>query len=305
MVSEELFVPLVTGLVQKKHLVDILIGPSLPTVYGHEVRSGTPYETLMGRYEVQLRSEALYRAGRPDMAQVGIAGAITEYGQLGGMPALPGPGNIAISLCPTELKVTFANFHRIVQGLNYGNSIRAGGVLVHRRLCRLARSHRSVEYSRSNLLLPAVLANDYTSSYVYDIRFFGNCGRDAVWANSVATQAVSRNTRYMRSKIVNETAGPCTEMLLYEAAVGLMNHCVSGASKTCQPRSAGGKYKDHLTPLETWFCGEVFKACAGMTRVQANEIAKRLIPRYEAQLASPPKGKSVLECFDLQAIAAQ
>ena len=39
------------------------------------------------------------------------------------------------------------------------------------------------------------LAGDYINSNVYDIRFFGNCGREAVWANSVVTQGVSRNTR--------------------------------------------------------------------------------------------------------------
>lgn len=300
-VSEELWVPIVTGMIQKKHLVDALHGPSLQTVYGHEVRSGTPYETLMGRYEAQLRTEATFRAGRPGLAQTGIAGATTEYGHLGGMPALAGPGNITMSLCPVELKVTFANFHRIVQGLNYGNRLRVGGYSFIGGYAGSPEGALLLNIA-TDLLIPTLLATDYCSSYVYDVRFFGNCGRDAVWANSVAIQAVSRNTRFMRNKIVNETAGPCTEMFLYEAAVGLMNHCVSGASKTTQPRSAGGKYKDYLTPLEAWWCGEVFKSCAGMTRKQANEIAKCLIPKYEAQLAAPPKGKPVQECFDLQAM---
>ena len=297
-VSEELYVALVTGLIQKKHLVDVLHGPSLQTVYGHEVRSGTPYETFMGRYEAQLRSEACYRAGRPGLAQTGIAGAITEFGHLGGMPALAGPGNVTMSLCPVELKVTFGNFHRIAQGLNYGNRLRVGGFSFIGGYAGSPEGALLLNIA-TDLLIPTLLAADYCSSYVYDVRFFGNCGRDGVWANSVAIQAVSRNTRFMRNKIVNETAGPCTEMFLYEAAVGLMNHCVSGASKTTQPRSAGGKFKDHLTPLEAWWCGEVFKSCAGMTRKQANEIAKRIIPKYEAQLAAPPKGKSVRECFNL------
>lgn len=46
-------------------------------------------------------------------------------------------------------------------------------------------------------------------------RLFGNCGRKAVWANSVSIQAISRNTGFMRNKIVNETGGPCTEMFMY------------------------------------------------------------------------------------------
>ena len=144
-VSEELYVPIVTGMIQKKHLVDALHGPSIQTVYGHEIRSGTPYETLMGRYEAQLRSEACFRAGRPGMAQTGIAGATTEYGHLGGMPALAGPGNSTMSLCPVELKVNFANLHRIIQGLNYGNRLRGRWLLVHRWLCRLPRRSAAAE----------------------------------------------------------------------------------------------------------------------------------------------------------------
>ena len=41
-VSEHLWVPLVVGLVQKRHLVDIFFGPSLPTVYGLTVRGRAP-----------------------------------------------------------------------------------------------------------------------------------------------------------------------------------------------------------------------------------------------------------------------
>jgi methylamine--corrinoid protein Co-methyltransferase len=87
---------------------------------------------------------------------------------------------------------------------------------------------------------------------------------------------------------------------MYEAAVGLMNHCVSGASKTTQPRSAGGRLTNYLTPMEAWWCGEVFKSCAGMSRKDANEVAKKILPKYEDQLSNPPNGQSVLDCFDLK-----
>jgi len=297
-VSEDIWVPLVTGLVQKRHLADLLQGPSLPTVYGRRVRSGTPYETLMGRYEAELRREALYRAGRPGMGNVGIGGATTEFGHLGGMPALAGPGNVTMALCPSELKVHFSSFHKVIQGLNYGNRTRVGTP------CFIGGYAGTPEGAvvlnvAVDLLFTTVFACDYVSSNIYDVRQFGNCGRAGVWANSVATQAVSRNTRLMRTKIINQTAGPVTEMLLYESAVGYMTASVSGASKVCGPRTAGGKYQDYITPLETWFSAEVLKSCAGMSRVQANELAKILIPRYETELAAPPKGKSVQECFDL------
>lgn len=298
--SEENYLPLVQGLVKYNKLVDVLHGPTLATVFGRTIRSGSPYETLMGNYESQLKKEALWRAGRPGMACTGVAGAVTEYGHLGGAPAVAGRGNVTMSLCPVELKVTFSNFHRIIQGLNYGHKLRVGGFSYIGGYAGPPEGAALANVA-TDLLIPTILQSDYTSSYVYDIQLFGNCGRKAVWANSVSTQAISRNTGFMRNKIVNETGGPCTEMFFLEAAVGLMNHCVSGASKTTQPRSAGGRYTDYITPMEAWWCGEVFKSCAGMSRKQANEIAKKILPKYEDKLAAPEKGQPVNECFDLAA----
>jgi len=298
-VSEELYVPIVEGLVKYRKLVDVLHGPSLATIYGKTVRSGTPFETLMGRYEVELRRQALWRAGREGMANTGVAGAVTEYGHLGGAAAMGGPGNVTMALCPVELKTNFSVFHRVITAINNDMKVRAGGFSYIGGYAGPAEGAALANVA-NDLLIAVVLDSDYTSSYVYDIQLFGNCGRKALWANSIATQAISRNTTLIKNKIVNETGGPCTDMFMYEAAVGLMNHCVSGASKTTQPRSAGGKFTDYLTPMEAWWCGEVFKSTAGMTRKAANEVAKKILPKYEERLTNPPKGKSVLDCFDLK-----
>lgn len=297
--SEENYLPLVQGIVKYPKLVDVLHGPTLATVFGHTIRSGEPIETLMGNYESRLKKEALWRAGRPGMACTGVAGAITEYGHLAGAPEVAGRGNVTMSLCPVELKCTYSNFHRIIQGLNYGHKLRVGAFSYIGGYAGPPEG-AALACIANDLLIPTIMQADYTSSYVYDIQLFGNCGRKAVWANSVSIQAVSRNTRLMRNKIVNQTAGPCTEMFMYEAAVGLMNHCVSGASKTTQPRSAGGRYTDYITPVECWWAGDVFKSCAGMTRKDANELAKKILPKYEEKLQSPDKGQSLTECFDLK-----
>ncbi|MDR2492680.1 MAG: monomethylamine:corrinoid methyltransferase [Coriobacteriales bacterium] len=297
--SEEIYLPLVQGIVKYPKLVDALHGPSLATVFGHTIRSGSPLETLAGHYESKLKHEALWRAGRPGMCCVGVNSAITEYGHLGGAAEVAGRGNVTQSLCPVEMKVTFSNFHRVLHGLNNGHKLRVGAFSYIGGFAGPPEG-AALTCVANDLLVPVILQSDYTSSYVYDIQLFGNCGRKALWANSVSTQAISRNTGYMRNKIVNQTGGPCTEMFMLEAAVGLMNHCVSGASISTQPRSAGGRYTDYITPVECWWTGEVFKSCAGMTRVQANEIAKALLPRYEGDLPASDKGFSVYECYDLK-----
>ena len=80
----------------------------------------------------------------------------------------------------------------------------------------------------------------------------------------------------------------------------MLNASASGIAAACSPRSASSTLTDYLTPLECKFCGEVLKRSAGMTRKQANEIAKVLIPKYEGMLMNPPLGKSFRECYDLQ-----
>ena len=65
--SEQYYLPLVQGIVKYPKLVDVLHGPTLATVFGHTIRSGSPYETLMGNYESHLKKEALWRAGRPGL----------------------------------------------------------------------------------------------------------------------------------------------------------------------------------------------------------------------------------------------
>ena len=46
----------------------------------------------------------------------------------------------------------------------------------------------------------------------------------------------------------------------------------------------------------------MLKACAGMTRKKANEIANVLIPKYEDRLFNPPKGQSFRECYDVKKV---
>jgi methylamine--corrinoid protein Co-methyltransferase len=133
-----------------------------------------------------------------------------------------------------------------------------------------------------------------------DIRYSGNCGREAMWAMSITKQAVSRNTHTILDSNFIQVAGPCTEMLLYESASGMLNHTASGCSAAVGPFSGGCRHKDHLTPLECKFEAEIMNASVGVKRGEANEIAKVLIPKYEDRLRNPPPGKAVTECYDLK-----
>ena len=153
-----------------------------------------------------------------------------------------------------------------------------------------------------SLLILPIFKADIVGGSMIDARYGGNCGRHGMWAESIHAQALSRNTRLLLRHTVNQTASPCTEMLLYESAVGVLNNSASGVTLYQGPRSGGGKHADHLTPLECKFCGEVLKRSAGMTRKQVNEIAKVLIPKYESMLRNPPAGKRFQDCYNLKTI---
>ena len=302
-VSEDIWVTLMQGIVQHRE-IDIFNGGSISTIFGHPVLAGTPYETLVGRYEAQLKREVLWRAGRQGMHTVGVISSTTQYGQLGGYGIADGfdPANsTALVMFPGEMQVPYATLHKVVHAINCGGLIASSfesfiggypGPTEGATLVQIA----------GMLLHLTMFQSHYVGSGIYDISNVSTSGRNGQWATSVHAQARSRNTHLLHKGLSSQVAGPCTEMLLYESAVGMMNLSASGAEMVVEPRSAGGRYTDYLTPLECKFCGEVLKRSAGMTRKKVNEIAKVLIPKYEGMLLNPPKGKSVRECYDLKTL---
>lgn len=301
-ITEELWIPLMIGVAQNRE-IDMLEGPALETVYGRPLKSGTPYETLAGNLQAKMHQEVIRRAGRPGIPAGCVITSPTEYGQFGGYGVVGGykPTDVAIVLFPSELKTNYSCLQKVVQAINVGGMIRT---------CSWAMvggysgpPEGNVVSAISFFLLERPIHQAvYGGCGVYDMRYFGNTGREALWANSVVFQGVGRNTHLLTESIINQTAGPCTDQLLYESSVGLMDVSVSSASMSIGPRSAAGKYTDHVSPLEAKFCAEVFKACAGMKRSEANEIAKAIIPKYEDKLYNPPKGKKFTECYDLKTL---
>jgi methylamine--corrinoid protein Co-methyltransferase len=303
LISEELWVVLHQEIVKCRE-IDTFGGGILPTIFNHRVLAGTPYETLVGRYHAQLTREVLWRAGRSGMAVRGIPSSPTAYGQLGGFGTVGGldPSiNHAGILSPSELMTNYEILHKVANAINCGSYLALGSASMIGGYLGPPEAAVLAQIACTLLQLPIHQA-DFVQGQVVDTRYGGDCGWHGQWAESIHGQAISRNTHLLDQHVVNQTAGPCTEMLLYESAVGLLNISASGVSLVYTPRSGGGKYADHLTPLECKFCGELVKRSAGMSRKQANEIAVALIPRYEKLLRNPPKGKSFRECYDLKTL---
>lgn len=300
-VDEDLFLPLLEGIARISE-VDCTEGTSFESIWGNKIRSGSPYELLAGKRQADLTYEALRRAGRGEMGLYAVGTSPTHYRVLGGY-GIPGGYkpeiDIVLILSPVEMKTSYEALHKLCQAYNCGGTrVYGGSWSMIGGYAGGPEGSTLFSSVATTLLLYTTYQASNVASFPYDMRYMGNCGRKAPWAQSVMFQALSRNTHICTNSVLNQAAGPATEMLLYETAVGMMDLTVSGISSCAGTRSTGGKYTNYVTPLEIKFAGEVFKKTAGMSREQANDIANKLLPLYASQLSNLPKGKSFLECYD-------
>jgi methylamine---corrinoid protein Co-methyltransferase len=303
-VAEEDWVPLHVGIASVKE-IDIMQGGSLETLFGQPLRGGTPFETLAGRYQAQLHKEALWQAGRPGMPASAVISSTTAYGQLGGF-GTPGGFSVekdaGIVLAPSEMKTSYDALHKVAYhiGMNavqYGAaSPMIGGFAGPPEGAVLTGIAWSV-------IQYAIHFISYGTASGMDMRVNANTNRAGIWTLSMFNQALSRNTDLLVQGLSNQLGGPMTEMLLWESAAILTALSSSGVSACLMPRSAGGKYANHLSPLECKFCAEVLKAGTGLTRTQANDIVKACLPQYEDKMRKPDIGVPFRECYDITTLA--
>jgi methylamine--corrinoid protein Co-methyltransferase len=119
---------------------------------------------------------------------------------------------------------------------------------------------------------------------------------------SLAFQALSRNTNLLVANMVRPVGGPGTRDILYEVAAHSAASVASGISYAYGVHSAMGNTTAHTSGLESRFLAQVSKAAAGMTRKQANEIVMNLVQKYADRQVSKPIGKPFDQVYDLQSI---
>ncbi len=299
-ISEEIY-PILTEYIAREREIDLLEGGSLVTIRGHEVLAGTPWETLMGYEHARLHREIRRRAGRPGMGALGLISAVTEYGQFDayGLPDTFRPTDLALILVPSELKIDYRTFHKVVHTLNVGGMIKGDSPAMIGGMSGPPEGSALSAIAWALLSRP-ILQNHVGGCQIYDVRYLSNVNREGLWTLSIANQAISRNTHLLTQPIANSVSGPVTDKLLYEIAAGVATIASSGATMTTGPRTAGGKLHDYLTPLECRWVAEIGHKASGLQPKQANEIVKALLPKYEADIKNPDVGKSFHEAYDIK-----
>ncbi len=303
-VSESMYLDLLQG-IAREPAVDFISPLAPDTLRGRKPMAGTPYETLGGHHEAVLAKQAIQKAGRPGAPIVGLATSPTEHGQLGGYGTTGGlePNkDIGLVLPITELKTSYGLLHKvalmtqILKGTIFGSHWSMIGGYVG------PAEGAVLTAVASTVLQIPVHQSPFPTGVILDIKYGGNCGRDAVWAGSVAHQAVSRNTGMCVAGITSQVFGPCTREMLYEIAVGSINDAVSGCSWQAGNRPAAGVRLNHITPLEQRFGSEVLKSAAGLRRTEAAELVNSLLPRYEDKLQHPDRGRAFDRCYNAKSL---
>jgi len=124
---------------------------------------------------------------------------------------------------------------------------------------------------------------------------------ELLWAISVVGQAISRNTHLLMAIAGELASGPCTHMVLYEAAAYAVAGTVSGLNLMAV-EVAKNKYLDHCSGMEARMAAEAGHAASGMKREDANELLKEILKRYQGRIRDAPVGKSFRECYNLKTI---
>lgn len=300
--TEEVFPLLLEGIARERE-VDLLGGGSLVTIFGREVLSATPFETLCGFEHGRLHMEARRKAGRPGMGGIGIYSAVTEFGQFGGygIPGSMPATDLSLILFPSEMKIDYRTLHKVVHTLNVGGMPKAASPAMIGGMPGPPEGAALSSIATALLSYP-ILQNQAGGGQTYDVRYLANVNREGLWMLSVVHQALSRNTHLITDPVINEVSGAGTEELLYEIAAGITTIASSGAALTTGPRTAGGKLTDHITPLECRFLAEIAHKASPLPPQQANEIVKELLPRYEETLQKPDLGRSFRQLYDLETL---
>ncbi len=300
-VPENMFVPIMLSYVQEP-IVDVFENPTIQTVYGNDIKAGSPWEVLAGWREVELAKEVINRAGRPGMAIGAVEISPTALAQIsaaswGGLR----PTDWHHVSAPSEFKTNYdllskvAHITRIDATMEAYLNIIYGGFLggAEGVVIGLAAGLIVINQNYMGTTLSVSSAHPFLHS---------DATAESLWAQSLAFQAISRNTNLITASLCKPASGPGTKTLLYECAAFIISGVVSGLSVPQACMTATGTHPRHCSGLESKFSGEVARAACRMSREQANEVVKNLIPRYETILVEKPIGKPFEEVYDIATV---
>jgi methylamine--corrinoid protein Co-methyltransferase len=285
-------------------IIDVCEHLPVYTFQGVEVKAGTPFEVQAVLEDISTFRKAAHNVGRPGMAAKGRAGVSVESDIAASRPDIGyRPTDYSNVYFRPQLKCNYESLSRAVHLSQYGAIINtpgagyiggwAGGPEAA-AICSIAES-----------LAGLLIYNSHTTqTHSYNSVYMGHSESAPIWATNLGSAAMNKHTHTPSTWGVYITyAGPCTEMCLYEIAALSLGTSVLG-NNTCGVSPNRGVLVNYCTPMESRLNGEVAHAATQLTRKEANQIIKLLIPKYDKYLKekNPPLGKKFEELYDLNSL---
>jgi len=300
-VPEDLLLPMTTAYAQIEEN-DFLCTGALRTTYGRPIRAFSPWDTLACWQEMRTTFEAVERAGRPGMtvsgpntsaSAIGTVTTVThgcvrpsDYGSVAFMSELKVSYDDLIRACHYVQTNSFAhNFYNPIFGGYAGG---AEGV--------------AVAHVAGFILMKATLFGEAFNAGPSHAHMSTNTFPPLIPAQSLAHQALSRNTNITCANFTRPNAGPGEKDLLYEIAAYQLALVTSGVEIATGVQTATGRHEAHCSPLEVRFLIQMVRAAEKMTRAEADPIVKKLIGLYKDGQKENKIGKRFDEVYDLDSL---
>jgi methylamine--corrinoid protein Co-methyltransferase len=300
--ASERYHPLILLSCAQEPLVDCLGAGSVSTYFGEKIIPGTPLEILGARRDASVAREAVRAAGRPGMHINDVAVPLTCAGKMAACDPAAGlrPSDGILVSQMVELKTDFDQLSRVAHLYNIG------GVTVDLMTPLIGGVGGGAPgmaiVSVADHLLGAVLYDaDYHMFSLTHLHYVNNTDPLGLWINAMVGQALARNTRIVALNDVYVVSGPGTKELLYECAAQAIVGTVCGFNMQ-GAGTTGGFKADHTTGLEARFIAETSRAALGLTRRDAAELVRQILPCYEGTLKEPNRGHPFHEVYDVETV---
>ncbi len=299
-VSDELFVPMMLSYAQEP-VIDLLEPASILSVHGMPIKAGSPWEILGGWKEADLAKKVVRTAGRPGMGVACVTISSTAAGQISPSCGAFSPSDWHHCSVISEFKTNYELLSKVAHTTRIGGNMEAYLNVIY------GGFFGGPEGMAIGLTAGPILLNQNymgTTLSVSSAHPNLHCGSTTpqIWAQSLAFQALSRNTNLILASMNKPASGPGTKSILYENSALTIANVASGISVVESSMSASGVNHKHASGLDSKICGEVAHAAQGMERTEANEIVKKLSDLYEPALEKKPIGKPFDEVYDVERI---
>ncbi len=300
-VPEDMYIPLMLSYA-KEPVIDLLEPASIQSAYGMPMKAGSPLEIIAGWRDAELAMQVINLAGRPGMGLACVTISATAIGQIS--PASYGgfrQSDWHHCSVMSEFKTSYDLLSKVTHTTRIGANMEAYLNII------FGGYFGGTEGVAIGLAAGPIILNQNYMGTTYSVapsHPFLHCGStsEMIWAQSLAFQAVSRNTNLLIASMTKPAGGPGTRSILYENAAITIANVTSGLSVVESCMSASGTHPRHASGLDSKICGEVAHAATGLSREQANKIVKQLTEKYEKGLSEKPAGKPFEEVYDLETI---